>query len=352
MKQAGQNAQRIAPATVVGRAGFAAEIRDAWAAARGNVLEAGRQLIAAKAALPHGDFMAMVEQDLPFSHRTATRLMAIAGDPRISDGTHVSNLPASWGTLYELTRIKDAAAFAAAIENGAINPDMERAEARRLATADRRRERLARVERLAAKPPEPLGAFAADRTWPVLYADPAWEHERWSDLGREKSPDNHYPTMPLEEIAALPVPRLAARHAALFLWATVPHLASALEVLRGWGFDYRSHVVWLKTNADGTPHRGTGHWFIGTHELLLLGIRGDMPAPVPGTQAESAIAAPAGRHSEKPERFRRMIEDYFPGVARLELFRRGAAPPGWDVWGNEAGEGDLSAEAPAGSEGG
>ena len=109
-----------------------------------------------------------------------------------------------------------------------------------------------------------------------------------------------------------------------------------MALLSAWGFTYRSHVAWRKTTADGHVRRGTGHWFANVHELLLLGVRGDLPAPLPGTQAVSVLDAPVGRHSEKPARFRQLIEDYFPGVARLELFAREAAL-GWDVWGNEVG---------------
>jgi Protein of unknown function (DUF3102) len=89
----------------------------------------GRMLIEAKDQLEYGDFTAMCERDLPFSARTAQRLMAIAEDQRLP--THVSVLPPSWGTLYELTRLSDET-FTRAIAEGAIRPDMERADVERL----------------------------------------------------------------------------------------------------------------------------------------------------------------------------------------------------------------------------
>jgi hypothetical protein len=87
---------------------WAAQIRAAWQSSLDGILEAGRLLIAAKAALAHGEFLAMVESDLPFGPRTAQRLMAIADDPRLTNATHVSLLPPNWGTLYELTKLDDA----------------------------------------------------------------------------------------------------------------------------------------------------------------------------------------------------------------------------------------------------
>ena len=93
-----------ASAGTAGRAEWAASIRDMWTAAAESFIGAGRELIDAKAVLPHGDFQAMVDAELPFGARTARRLMEIAGDERITNPTHGSLLPASWQTLYELNR--------------------------------------------------------------------------------------------------------------------------------------------------------------------------------------------------------------------------------------------------------
>ena len=92
----------------------------------------------------------------------------------------------------------------------------------------------------------------------------------------------------------------------------------------------------MKTNADGSLHLGTGYWFLNAHEVLLVGTKGDIPAPAPGTQFPSVIFAPVGRHSEKPAVFRKMIETMFPNLPKVEMFARGNAPPGWRFWGNEA----------------
>lgn len=125
------NLNLAVPAPASNRGEWAASIRDMWTTAADAFIGAGRELIDAKAHLPHGEFEAMVESDLPFGPRTARCLMAIAADPRIADSDHAERLPASWGTLYQLTRLDDEA-FERAIAIGDINPDMERRDAERL----------------------------------------------------------------------------------------------------------------------------------------------------------------------------------------------------------------------------
>ena len=116
----------------------------------------------------------------------------------------------------------------------------------------------------------------------------------------------------------------------LFLWATGPMLPHALLIMATWGFNYKSHYVWGKDKV------GTGFWNREKHELLLIGTRGNVPCPAPGTQWDSLIMAPRGRHIAKPECFLDMVEQYFPTLPKIELNRRGAPRPGWDAWGNEA----------------
>ena len=148
-----------------------------------------------------------------------------------------------------------------------------------------------------------------------------------SESGMDRAAENHYPTMTLDDIKALPVPAISAKDCVLFLWATVPMLPQALDALSTWGFAYQSHFVWIK------PHIGTGFWVRNKHELLLIGTKGHVPAPAPGEQYPSAITAPLGEHSAKPFVFREMIEDMFPTLPRLEMFARGEAVSGWDHWG-------------------
>ena len=121
------------------RSSWAGRVADAWNRGRAAIVETGRILMEAKASLPHGEFEAMVETDLPFGTRTAQCLMAIGRDQRITNAKHVALLPPSWGTLYELTRLNDET-FKQAVDAGEITADMERgdvARLRRRAAADR-----------------------------------------------------------------------------------------------------------------------------------------------------------------------------------------------------------------------
>jgi N6-adenosine-specific RNA methylase IME4 len=163
----------------------------------------------------------------------------------------------------------------------------------------------------------------------VIYADPPWRYSSppMGDVARAN--EQHYPTMEIRDICALPVP--AADDCVLFLWGTVPMLPQAIQVLAAWGFTYKSAIAWFKDKA------GTGYWVRGQYELLLIGVRGRVPAPSPGEQPPAVIEAPRGRHSQKPGIFADEIARLFPNVTKLEMFAR-EVRPGWDVWGNEVAE--------------
>ena len=175
---------------------------------------------------------------------------------------------------------------------------------------------------------------AKQLAWPtkvygVIYADPPWPWASYSQItGMDRAPS--YPTMDLADIRALDVAGIAASDSALFMWATAPMLPEALEVMTAWGFAYRTNFVWAKDRV------GAGYWIRNQHELLLVGVKGDVPAPAPGAQQPSLIAAPVREHSRKPDEARLMVEAMFPTLPKIELFARGAARPGWRAWGNEA----------------
>jgi N6-adenosine-specific RNA methylase IME4 len=183
------------------------------------------------------------------------------------------------------------------------------------------------------------GKIAAlpDKKYGVIYADPEWKFETYSEKGKlETSAENSYTTSAIDEIKARDVPSISATDCVLFLWATAPMIEAALEVMEAWGFTYKSQVIWKKDKG------GTGYWFINWHELLLVGVRGSIPAPAQGSQWPSVVEAPRGRHSEKPDRFHELIEEYFPNIPKIELNARGARD-GWDAWGFEAPAADAAA---------
>ncbi len=154
----------------------------------------------------------------------------------------------------------------------------------------------------------------------VIYADPPWDYS----FRLRGAPDDHYPTMKTEEICALEIP--AADNAVLFLWATNPKLEDALAVIKAWGFDYKTNQAWVKDIW------GTGYYFRGQHELLLLATRGDIGPPPIVARRSSVIHAPRGKHSEKPKEIYEAIEAMYPGHNYLELFSRNKRE-GWEMWG-------------------
>lgn len=168
--------------------------------------------------------------------------------------------------------------------------------------------------------PLPEGKFQ------IILADPPWRY----DFGNSDNRiiENHYPTMELADICALDVPSLCADDCTLFLWTTSPKLEETFEVIKAWGFRYKTCMVWDKEMI------GMGYYFRQQHELLLVCKRGDLPAPEPSNRVSSVLRAPRGRHSEKPEELYAILEKMYPRASRLELFCR-SPRNGWAVWGNE-----------------
>jgi N6-adenosine-specific RNA methylase IME4 len=206
-----------------------------------------------------------------------------------------------------------------------------------------------RLEEIAAAG-EIAPSMPTGQKFSIFYADPPWQFDVWSrETGLEKSPDQHYPTMTVEEICALPVSDLVATGGAvlLFLWITVPHLMRVSEVFRAWGrvvcedpeygiikepWAYVSNYNWDKVNI------GPGRWNRNQHEHLLIAKIGSMPAPLPADRVRSNYSEASTAHSAKPDYFAELIERQYPQLRKIELFRRGPARPGWSAWGNESNQ--------------
>lgn len=144
----------------------------------------------------------------------------------------------------------------------------------------------------------------------------------------------HYPTMELGEIKALPVQELAAKDCILFMWATLPMISEALQVIRAWGFEYKTTAfVWVKLNrhSDGI-FWGMGYWTRSNVEICMLATKGHPHRKA--RNVHQVIISHVEEHSKKPAEARRRIEALMGDVPRIELFAR-QSPPGWDVWGNE-----------------
>lgn len=183
------------------------------------------------------------------------------------------------------------------------------------------------------------------KKYQIIYADPPWRFKYQSEVNktnRYNRVEAHYPVMELEDIKNLPIADLAGKDSVLFLWATYPLLDKAFEVMKEWGFKYKTcGFTWVKTNKDGTPFRGMGYWTMANAELCLIAskghphrIRKDIP---------QIILSQKEKHSKKPDAVRQRIVELMGDVPRIELFAR-EKTDGWDVWGNEV-ESDISLTA-------
>lgn len=157
---------------------------------------------------------------------------------------------------------------------------------------------------------------------------------RTGKVGPEHRRLHRYRTMSLEEIASLPVSRLARPQSHLYLWCPNALLEDGLTVLRAWGFKYKTNLVWLKVRKDGGPDgRGVGFYFRNVTELLLFGVKGSLRTLAPGRRQVNVLISRKEEHSRKPELVYDLIERCSPGPY-LELFARHRVA-GWRQWGDE-----------------
>lgn len=166
----------------------------------------------------------------------------------------------------------------------------------------------------------------------AILADPPWTYQTYSDKGKDRSPEQHYSCMTLDEIKQLPVQDVAAKDSLLFLWTIDTHIPQALEVMRAWGFSFSTVAFnWVKTNRDGSPFTGMGHWTRANPELVLLGKRGSPKRKA--ADVRRLIMSPRREHSRKPDELHKMIQRLCDGPY-LELFAR-SYRAGWTCCGNE-----------------
>lgn len=187
----------------------------------------------------------------------------------------------------------------------------------------------------------------SDAAWPFdhhqmfgydfIMADPAWRLATWSEAGKgEKSPEAHYDTMLLQEIADLPVGLLASKHAVLWLWATSPMIDQQIWLLKHWGFQFATMGCWNKKTRNGKYRWGPGYRLRTTMEPFLIGTMG---SPITSRSIPSGWDGLARGHSRKPEEGYDLAEKMMPRAKRMDLFSR-QTRPGWECWGREIGKFD------------
>lgn len=176
--------------------------------------------------------------------------------------------------------------------------------------------------------------FNTDKKYQIIYADPPWQYKTWSEKGKGRCAERHYQTMKKEDIQALPVPMLAEKNCVLFLWVTFPCIEEGLELIKKWGFTYKTCAfTWVKKckKSDGW-HFGNGHWTRANAEVCLLATKGD-PKRI-SASVRQICDARIREHSRKPDEIRDRIVQLLGDLPRIELFARQYAD-GWDCWGNE-----------------
>ena len=167
--------------------------------------------------------------------------------------------------------------------------------------------------------PIPKGKFD------IIYCDPPWRYDFAETSNR--AIENQYPTMDIEDIKALDIP--ADENAVLYMWATAPKLQEALDVIKTWGFEYKTNAVWDKEII------GMGYWFRGQHEFLMVATKGKFSPPTQENRYSSVIRERRTKHSKKPLILYEMIESMYPNGKYIELFSRNKHNERWEVWGNQ-----------------
>ena len=192
-----------------------------------------------------------------------------------------------------------------------------------------------RMDQDLAPLPEVVGGFS------TILADPPWRFtNRTGKVAPEHRRLDRYSTMSLDAIKALPVGKVAAKNAHLYLWVPNALLPEGMKVMEAWGFRYLSNIIWAKRRKDGGPDgRGVGFYFRNVTEILLFGVKGSMRTLAPGRSQVNMIETRKREHSRKPDEQYDLIEACSPGPY-LELFARHPRPL-WTLWGDESAE-DLA----------
>jgi site-specific DNA-methyltransferase (adenine-specific) len=173
----------------------------------------------------------------------------------------------------------------------------------------------------------------------VILADPPWHFENYSADApgmlhdRSRGANRYYPTATVQDICQMTPP--ANDSAVLFLWACWPLLPEAVQVIKAWGFEYKTLAwVWIKANKSFVGFfTGMGYYTRANSEPCLLATRGNLPKPA-NRGIQALIYSPVMEHSRKPDDQYRKIEALYPGKRYLEMFAR-RQRIGWDVFGNE-----------------
>lgn len=171
------------------------------------------------------------------------------------------------------------------------------------------------------------------KKYKIIYADPPWSYKDKA-LAGNRGAGCKYDVMDTQDISKLPVGGVADDDCVLFMWVTMPKLNECFELIKSWGFEYKTVAfTWVKLNKNsGTPFMGMGRWTRANAEICLLATKGK-PSRI-NAGVHSVVMTPIEAHSKKPQEVRDRIVKLMGDIPRIELFARNQTE-GWDIWGNE-----------------
>lgn len=181
--------------------------------------------------------------------------------------------------------------------------------------------RIERIQDIEAKRANNKPLESSLGTFSVIYSDPPWQYLGELAVG--------YPCMSTQEICDMPINNIAAEDAVLFMWTSASLLGDALQVVKAWGFEFKTSAVWDKGVA------GQGAYFRQQHEVLMICTKGNVPEVPYGARSASVLKFPRLEHSRKPLEMYQIIDGMYPELSKIELFCRGEPAQGWTGWGNE-----------------
>lgn len=177
--------------------------------------------------------------------------------------------------------------------------------------------------------------FNTNNKYKIIYADPPWNYKD-KRKGKRISggAESHYPTMKINDLKRLPINEISEDNCMLFMWVTFPNLQEGLELIKSWGFKYKTlGFSWIKTNKNNSkPFFGIGYYTKSNCEICLIGVKGK-PIKI-SNSVSSVLIEPREEHSKKPDCVRNKIIELCGDTSRIELFARQYVD-GWDCWGNE-----------------
>ena len=169
----------------------------------------------------------------------------------------------------------------------------------------------------------------------IIYADPPWSYNDKQNTKILGGAIKHYNTMSIKELCELPIKNISEDKAVMFFWTTSPLLEDSFKVINSWGFKYKTSFIWDKVSHN------MGHYNSVRHELLLICTKGSGNTPQVKKLFDSVQSIERSKkHSQKPEKFREIIDTLYPNGNRVELFAR-EKTDGWDAWGDEI-ESDIN----------